>query len=140
MAQLKNCSACGEVFAAVSRDICPPCYFIEEQKFQYVYQFLMKRKNRQANIEEIVEATEVEENLVVKFLKDNRLRVTNFPNLSYACDKCGTSITAGKLCQSCKKTIQNKWLPQTDDANQESESKKHAFHVSEIEKNNRLKN
>jgi len=50
MAQLKNCSSCGDVFAAVSRDICPYCYATEEQKFQCVYQFLMKRKNRQANL------------------------------------------------------------------------------------------
>lgn len=135
MTQLKNCSSCGDVFAAVSRDICPHCYAAEEQKFQCVYQFLMKRKNRQANLQQIVEGTGVDEDLVVQFLQDNRLRVAEFPNIAYACENCRTSITKGKLCQACRITMRNHWLPETVQPANEQPANTHAFHVSEAEKN-----
>lgn len=135
MTQLKNCSSCGEVFAAVSRDICPHGYTAEEQKFQYVYQFLMKRKNRQANLEEIVAGTSVDEKRVVQFLKDNRLRIAEFPNLAYACENCGTSITSGKFCQACRMTMRNHWQSPTNQPANEQGSTTHAFHVLEAKKN-----
>jgi len=64
MEQLRSFSCCGG-----ERDVCSPCYMKEEQKFQYMYQFFMKRKNWQA----IIEATDMKEKLVIKCLKDNRL-------------------------------------------------------------------
>lgn len=115
MAELKNCEQCGDLFASVAaREICPKCYQKEERDFQRVYRFITKRKNRQATIQEIVEATEVREELIIKFMKQNRLRSSQFPNLAYACDKCGDNITEGRLCSSCAVDIQKAWRKQED--------------------------
>src|SRR5699024_11870168 len=75
MAELKNCERCGEIFASIGdKDVCPKCGRQEEEDFQKVYRFLTNRKNREATILEIVEATGVEEDLIIKFMKQNRLR------------------------------------------------------------------
>ncbi len=105
MAELKNCASCGAIFAKTIRDICPACYQAEEEAFQKVYGFMMKRKNREAMIPEIVEATEVPEELIIKFIKQQRLRAAQFPNLTYPCERCAEPITDGRICENCRKTI-----------------------------------
>src|SRR5690625_6316215 len=74
MHELANCANCNQVFVKTVRDICRDCYEAEEKAFEIVYRFLSKRKNREATLKEIVEATEVEESLIIKFIKEKRLR------------------------------------------------------------------
>src|SRR5690625_378946 len=105
--QLGNCSTCGEVFAKGLREVCPACFKKEEEAFELVYRFLMKRKNRQATLDEVVEETGVEKDLIIKFIKQNRIRTSQFPSLGYPCDICGTEIIEGKLCESCSKSIKD---------------------------------
>jgi|SRR5690625_2611381 len=105
MTQLANCARCNQVFAKTVRDICPDCYREEEQAFQKVYRFLSKRKNREATLQEIVKATKVDEDLIIKFIRTNRLQTSRFPKLSYPCEKCGTPIVTGKLCANCSDSI-----------------------------------
>lgn len=105
MAELANCARCDAVFVKYTRDMCQDCYKREEHDFQTVYHFLTIRKNREATIPEIVEATGVEEELLIKFLKEKRLRPSQFPKLSYPCEKCGTPIVSGKLCYKCTEEL-----------------------------------
>src|SRR5690625_5643347 len=69
-----------------TQDICPDCVRKEEKAFQKVYRFLSKRENREATIAEIVKATEVEEELIIKFIRTNRLQRSRFPKLAYPCE------------------------------------------------------
>ncbi|MFD2044987.1 TIGR03826 family flagellar region protein [Ornithinibacillus salinisoli] len=101
MAELANCSRCDAVFVKSIRDICQKCYKEEEKDFQTVYQFLRKQKNREATLIEVVEATGVDENLIIKFIKEKRLHTSKFPKLAFPCEKCGKSIVSGKLCSAC---------------------------------------
>lgn len=105
MGQLDNCARCNAVFVKSMRDICQKCYYEEEEAFETVYRFLSKRENREATIFEIVEATEVEEELIIKFIREKRLRTSQFPKLAYPCEKCGIQIVSGKLCQNCSDGI-----------------------------------
>lgn len=105
MADLANCHNCNAVFVKTIRNVCQKCFEEEEKAFETVYAFIRQRKNREATIMEIVEATGVEEKLIIKFVKEHRLRTTLFPNLKYPCEKCGTNISAGRLCDSCSKGI-----------------------------------
>ncbi|AXI10022.1 hypothetical protein CUC15_14275 [Oceanobacillus zhaokaii] len=102
MAELANCSRCGNVFVKGIREICQNCYKEEEEAFQTVYKFLQIQKNRTATMIEIVEATGVEEEYISKFVKEKRLLPAHFPNLAYPCDRCGADITTGKLCHDCQ--------------------------------------
>ncbi|WP_017470762.1 TIGR03826 family flagellar region protein [Amphibacillus jilinensis] len=101
MGELENCVNCGKLFVRLSRPVCQDCYKEEEEKFQIVYEFMKKRENRQATVLEIVEGTGVEEELIIKFVRENRLRASQFPNLTYPCDRCGQQIKEGKLCSDC---------------------------------------
>lgn len=105
MGELANCSRCNAVFVKTSRDICPNCYREEEEAFQKVYRFLSKRENREATMAEIVKATGVEEELIIKFIRMNRLEMSRFPKLAYPCERCGVDIVSGKLCEECSQEI-----------------------------------
>lgn len=105
MDELANCCRCGTVFVKNTRDICQDCYQVEEQAFRIVNDFLRIWKNREATLSEIVDATGVEENLLIKFIKEKRLLPSQFPKLAYSCEKCGTNITSGKLCARCSREL-----------------------------------
>ncbi len=121
MQSLENCPRCGDVFVKSLRPICPSCYKKEEEAFEIVYQFLRKQKNREATISEIVEATGVEEELIIKFVKENRLRTSQFPNLSFPCEQCGEPIVSGKVCSTCSNKLL-KALEQYDAIEQKNEA------------------
>ncbi|WP_077625283.1 TIGR03826 family flagellar region protein [Sediminibacillus massiliensis] len=101
MGELANCERCNALFVASISKVCRDCHRKEEQDYNTVYDFLKKRINRQATIYQIVEATGVEEALIHKFVREKRLRTSQFPNLTYPCKKCGTGIQDGELCKSC---------------------------------------
>ncbi|RHW39941.1 hypothetical protein D1B33_03590 [Lysinibacillus yapensis] len=102
MAELRNCPSCGEFFNYTGvRDVCYNCVQKEEELYQIVYKFLRKRENRAATVERIVEATGVQEELLYKWVRKNRLQPAMFPNLGYPCDNCGRLTTKGKLCDQC---------------------------------------
>ncbi len=77
----------------------------EEKMYEEVYRFLRKRENRAANIERIVEATGVTEDLLHRWVRKGRLQPALFPNLGYPCDKCGALTASGKLCVKCTDEI-----------------------------------
>lgn len=108
MAELGNCPQCGDIYVLNSiRDVCLKCYKEEEADFEKVYQFIRKKQNRTAQMDEVVEATGVERTLIYKFIKKGRIKLAQFPNLGYPCAKCGTIIREGKLCKPCTTGIQN---------------------------------
>lgn len=120
MAQLENCPNCGEIYVKNQyRDVCQKCYKEEEQAYDNVYQFMRKRENRAATMLQVVDATGIEEELLLKFIRTGRLKVTNFPNLGYPCDKCGSIIRTGKLCEPCALELKK----ELDQHNQEEEFK-----------------
>jgi flagellar operon protein (TIGR03826 family) len=100
--ELINCPNCNDIFVKNQfRDTCPKCWKKEEEDFQTINQFMRKRENRAATINQVVEQTGVSEELILKFIKKGRVQLTHFPNLGYPCDKCGRIIRTGKLCENC---------------------------------------
>lgn len=126
MGELDNCTNCGNLFVRLNRSICQDCFKEEEKKFQTVYEFMKKRVNRQATIPEITEATGVEEELIIKFVKEKRLRAAQFPNLTYPCEKCGAEINDGKLCSDCSAAFSAdlKHQSELERINKENQAKK----------------
>ncbi|MDG5786678.1 hypothetical protein QA612_04180 [Evansella sp. AB-P1] len=105
MADLENCPNCGKVFVKALRPVCNACYQEVEEKFRITYEFLRKRQNRMATMEEVHEETGVEKNLIYQFIREGRLHLSQFPNLGYPCEKCGVSIREGRLCGDCNREI-----------------------------------
>jgi flagellar operon protein (TIGR03826 family) len=125
---LANCPNCGNLFVKNPfRDICESCYREEEEAFEKVYRFLRKRENRMATMAQIVDATGVKESLLMKFIKSGRLKLAQFPNLGYPCDRCGKLIREGRLCANCSKDL-NKQLEMV----QKEEEMKKRRHVENV--------
>jgi len=53
-----------------------------------------------ANVMEASEGTGVEEEVILEFLKQGRLELSE-PSLSYVCERCEKPITTGRYCQDC---------------------------------------
>ncbi len=129
---LANCSNCGRVFVKTSiRDICEECYKNEEEAFEKVNRFLKKRENRTASMAQIVEATGVPEELILKFIRKGRIRLVQFPNLAYPCEKCGRPITKGRICKKCSKELRQELeqFEREEKRKKEIEERKKAYYV-----------
>lgn len=136
MMNLENCPVCGRLFVrSPFRDICPSCHEEEERQFQTVVQFLRRRENRLATMEQIVDATGVPETLLVKFIKSGRLTLAQLPNLGYPCDRCGKLIREGRMCADCSKDLQG----QLEMVKKEEQKKKQVFrtYYTDKERNGR---
>lgn len=106
MNDLSNCANCGAIFIKTQfRDVCDACYKQEELLFEKVYQYIRKRENRKATIQQVIDATDIDEELLFKFIRTGRLKLAQFPNLGYKCEKCGTIIREGILCSKCSETF-----------------------------------
>ena len=121
---LANCPECGGLFVKSEfRLTCEKCFREEEKQYEIVYNYLRKRENRMATMMQVVEATGVKESLIIKFVKAGRLHLSQFPNLGYPCDRCGTLIRDGRLCADCSQDLQK----QIDDLQKMEEEKKQRF-------------
>lgn len=119
--ELDNCPVCGSIFYKNQfNQLCPKCKKEEEKLYDTVYQYMRKRENRAATMNQIVEATGVPEETILKFIKTGRLKIAQFPNLGYPCDKCGKVIRTGKLCEPCSTTLKQ----DLDEFDQEQARKK----------------
>ncbi|WP_449537811.1 TIGR03826 family flagellar region protein [Ferdinandcohnia sp. Marseille-Q9671] len=108
MGELMNCPNCGSLFVKTNiRDVCETCYKEEDKAFQTVYTFIRKKENRTATIIETSEGTGVDEEVIIKFIKTGRLKLAQFPNLGYPCQKCSTLIREGTLCGDCTKELRS---------------------------------
>ncbi|WP_026581003.1 TIGR03826 family flagellar region protein [Bacillus sp. J33] len=125
MAELSNCPKCNEIYVRNQfRDVCQNCWKEEEKAYETVYQFIRKRENRTAKMHEVVDATGVEEALIIKFIKTGRLKLAHFPNLGYPCEKCGSSIREGKICGECAEALRNDLQQHTAEEERKKELRK----------------
>ncbi len=96
---LGNCARCGKLFNRLSRPICPDCAREEERQAGVVMDFL--RGNPSATIEEISESTAVDSQVILRLIRDDRLRATTAYSVPRNCKACGASIDAGQYCGQC---------------------------------------
>lgn len=106
LGNLDNCPVCGQLFVRNIRTVCNNCYKKVEEDFEKVYAFIKKKENRMCTIYEVSDATGVKVTQIRQFIREGRLRLADFPNMGYPCERCGTNlIKTGALCEECKKFI-----------------------------------
>lgn len=105
MAELSNCPNCGELFVKALRPFCDKCAREAEEKFDTVYRFIRKRENRSASLEEVHDGTDVDKDLIIQWIREGRLRISQMPNMGIPCEHCGKTISEGKLCDSCRSKL-----------------------------------
>ena len=98
--ELDNCPRCGKLFAKNFREVCPACIKTIDQEYQACSDYL--RKNKGSLIQEVSEATGVSIKQITKFIREGRISIVGLPNMSYACEVCGTPIRDSHICANCR--------------------------------------
>ena len=101
----------------------------KKQAYDTVSKYMRKRENRAATMLQVVEATGVSENLILKFIKKGKLQIAQFPNFGYPCDKCGKVIRTGRLCEGCANELRTdlKHLEREEEFKQKQNSHKATY-------------
>lgn len=97
-AEIRNCPGCGRLFAYQGRDFCNKCLEKEDSDYALVRKYV--RDNPGAGVFEVAEATGIDEEKILQFLKDGRLQSSGYVEVFY-CDRCGKRISEGKYCEQC---------------------------------------
>lgn len=98
---LINCKECGNVFASSGAKVCPDCRQSEEEKFELVKEYLWENPN--STVKKVAEETGVKEDIIIKFMRENRLASEGLViDHNLKCKHCGTEIQSGTLCQKCR--------------------------------------
>lgn len=98
-----NCSRCGKVYQKNHYGICMDCRRREVGELESFFEFM--KRNRKATMEEVCQITGVDSSQIIRFIQEGRIPMSDFVNLTYPCDTCGTPIREHKLCISCRSRI-----------------------------------
>ena len=101
--ELSTCIECGRSFGSKNGEkLCKRC---SEKKvdddFKKVRDYLYDHPG--ADISDVSEHTGVEEKIILKLLRQDRIEVVDEENSILKCKSCGKPIKSGRLCEECKK-------------------------------------
>ncbi|MFP4662668.1 MAG: flagellar protein [Halanaerobiales bacterium] len=108
---LRNCPQCGKLFAYDGRNkVCQVCRNNEESDYEKVKEYLWDNPN--ASIEKVHLETEVERELIIKFIRDGRLVAEGINvEMLIECERCGKPIITGRFCPKCKQALIDGFKP-----------------------------
>ncbi|MGP3779851.1 flagellar protein [Halanaerobium saccharolyticum] len=132
---LINCRECGKLFSSSGQKVCPDCRQSEEEKFQLVKEYLWENPN--STVKKVSAETGVEEELIIKFMREERLASEGLVvDYSLKCKRCGTEIKSGLFCKSCR-TKMISGFNQSDDPAEERKSKSEKMFLKDRFKRNK---
>lgn len=104
MPEVRNCKQCKKIFMFVTGpQICDDCKKLDEEDFNKVRKFL--RDYPGATMNEVSSATEVPVNKIHRYLKDDRIEVSEDSPIALQCETCGVRIKSGRFCMECSKKV-----------------------------------
>lgn len=95
---IRNCKRCNRIFQFSGNKYCPGCVMELDELYRKVRDYLYR--NPDSNILEVSEATGVEEDIILEFLREGRLELKE-PSLALTCERCDKPITTGRMCKEC---------------------------------------
>ncbi|QZY54323.1 TIGR03826 family flagellar region protein [Crassaminicella profunda] len=107
MAEIRNCKECGKLFQynGISK-ICPRCRRKDEDAFKAVREYIYE--NTGATLTEVSEETGVDEDKILRFLREGRLEIIGENSaLLLECERCGKAIRTGRFCDECAQELKN---------------------------------
>ena len=104
MSEIRYCKICRKIFQYVSGPVyCPACRKLDDEEFEKVRTFL--RDFPGANIREVTENTGVSPTKISRWLKEERLEVSDSSPIALNCENCGVRIRSGRFCIECSKNL-----------------------------------
>lgn len=104
MPEIKYCRDCKKLFQYVTGPVlCHVCRKRDEEEFEKVRKFL--REYPGANMQEVSSNTGVSPAKISRWLKEERLEVSEDSPVALNCEKCGVRIRSGRFCVECSKGL-----------------------------------
>lgn len=104
--QVANCKGCGRLFNVMgSEKICPNCQKKLEDKFDEVKKFIEDNPN--SSVEVVAKETEVSMKQIRKWIREERLTLSEASEIGIECESCGKLIKTGRFCDECKANLTN---------------------------------
>ena len=100
---IRNCKRCGKIFQYRGSKYCPKCMLELDEIFVKVRDYIYENPN--ATVLDVSEAVEVEEEIILEFLKQGRLELSS-PGIDYLCERCEKPITTGRYCNDCIRELE----------------------------------
>mgnify|MGYP000848867726 CR=1 FL=1 len=91
-----NCRYCKAICIDNPNKLCPNCLRKVLDAEVTVAEYLRAHEN--ATLDEVNRATKVEKDVILQMIREGRIIEGK---LSYACERCGASISSGRLCKHC---------------------------------------
>ncbi len=98
---VQHCKRCDKLFVKIKSPYCLECGEEIEKQFKTIRNYI--QANPEADISEIIEKTQVEEQVLLYLLREERLSST--PQAEIPCRNCGRPIKCGKYCSDCTKKM-----------------------------------
>ena len=108
MGDFKYCKDCESLFTSYGSKLCPECLDKREEEFKIVRDYIWD--NPGGNLKQVAEATEVDLEKIMQWLRDERLILkmddedSSFDS-GLKCSTCGKNIRSGKFCDGCKNNL-----------------------------------
>lgn len=134
MAEIRNCKECGRLFQynGISK-ICPRCKRNDEENFKVVREYIYE--NEEATITEVAEETGVDEDKILRYLREGRLEIIGDNSaLILECERCGKGIKTGRFCDECAKELEKELKSGFTNTKERQDRKREKMHTAERKK------
>ena len=117
-----QCKICRKPFQSLGGDTCHECLDRIDKDFIKVRDYIYD--NRDAKMDEIIEETGVEKAVILRLLKECRLKLDS-PDAAgmLLCDTCRKPISSGRMCNECKSKAASEMIKSATGANPEPTKK-----------------
>jgi ribosomal protein L32 len=104
MPEIRYCKMCRKIFQYVAGPVyCSACTKLDDSEFNKVRDFL--RDFPGANIREVTDNTHVSPSKINRWLREERLEISEKSPISINCESCGVRIRSGRFCVECSKSL-----------------------------------
>lgn len=100
----RNCKKCGKVFRYISGyPLCKECKELDEEQYKMVREYIKEHPG--TNIEQVASALNISHQQILRYLREERLEISQRSDKFILCELCGSIIKTGRFCESCKREI-----------------------------------
>ena len=129
--KIRQCSQCKAIFQPYGGEvICARCMELMDEQFVKVRDYLYEHPR--SGIMELSKQTKVEETMILRFLKEQRLFLSE-PTDYLRCTVCNKAITKGTYCDQCKISIQSELVRILPDSNAQSKKRRNLGYAQIIQ-------
>ena len=114
MPEIRYCKECRRIFQYVSGPVlCNFCKKKDDEEFEKVRVFL--RDYPGATMQEVSNVTGVKPGKIHRWLKEERLEVSEGSPVALNCEKCGIRIRSGRFCVDCSRSLAREMMQARSD-------------------------